>query len=491
MSLPEPPPRVVGWLPSPIGIHVLVLSGLLVAFVLAKGPWDADFFWHFRTGELIATTGLFGTDPFSFTWNGRPWVLHEWLSQLAIYQLVDAFGYLGAVAVFAILPGLAYAILAFGLARTGARPSAVIAGTALSALVMVPYLTIRPQVVSWVFFAVLVVALLLVRPLQAPWLLLAGPFFALWANLHGLWVVALGVVGVYVILTLLGRTPMAAARWWVVGAMAAAVASSAITPAGIEGMLYPLRYVEAGDWGLANIVEWQSPDFHDPAHLPLLTFIVALVGVGRRNVPAWMTAFAILGVVLALLALRNAPVAAIIGLPALVTGLSATLDESRPRSIVRSRRTATGRRLLELATGTVVLVAGLVLFVPRDPAAAVQATMEEHLPVQSTALLQSVRPDARVVAEYGWAGYIIGTLFPSGGSVMIDGRNDMYPQAILEEYEAIRDADPGWEALADQYGVDALLFPPERAIGKGPAVGAGWCEAHRDENEVLYLRSCP
>jgi hypothetical protein len=35
-----------------------------------------------------------------------------------------------------------------------------------------------------------------------------------------------------------------------------------------------------------------------------------------------------------------------------------------------------------------------------------------------------------------------------------------------------------------------MLFPPFEAISKGPAVTAGWCEAYRDGNEVLFLRSC-
>jgi hypothetical protein len=74
---------------------------------------------------------------------------------------------------------------------------------------------------------------------------------------------------------------------------------------------------------------------------------------------------------------------------------------------------------------------------------------------------------------------------------MVDGRNDMYDQSILETYGKIREADPDWTDVADAYEIDALLFPPDKTITKGPAEAAGWCEAYRDENEVLYLRSCP
>jgi hypothetical protein len=66
----------------------------------------------------------------------------------------------------------------------------------------------------------------------------------------------------------------------------------------------------------------------------------------------------------------------------------------------------------------------------------------------------------------------------------------MYDEAILVEYNAVKNAEPGWDRIIDEYQVDALIFPPFEPITKGPAEDAGWCEAYRDDNEVVYLRSC-
>jgi hypothetical protein len=477
-------------MPSPAALFALVLGGVLFAAVLGKGAWDTDYYWHVTTGQLIADGRFPTTDPFSFTWGGQPWTLHEWLSELLMYRLVDAIGYMGAVAVFAVLPGVTFAILALGLARLGLRTSAVVLATTLSALVLIPYMTLRPQVISWVFFAVLTVGVVHLRPERARWTLLALPLFAVWANLHGLWAVGLGIIGFYLVLSVAGLTPMAQSRRWAAAGFVAAVAGTAITPAGPAGILYPLRYVEGGDWGLANITEWQSPDFHEPAHLPLLVFIVAIAVFGRRGVPVWQTLFAWLGIAMALLALRNAPIAGIIGLPALAAGLSHALDAWRQRRSVNPR-TAVARRAMEGVLGVVVLVGAVMLLVPADPEAVVRENVEENLPVQGAERLRALLPDARVAAEYGWGGYVIHELYPTGGTVMVDGRNDMYDQSILETYGKIREADPDWTDVADAYEIDALLFPPDKTITKGPAEAAGWCEAYRDENEVLYLRSCP
>lgn len=478
------------WIPSPVVIFAVVLAGVLFAAVLGKGAWDSDYYWHVTTGQLIAEGRFPTTDPYSFTWGGQPWTLHEWLSELVIYWLVNGIGYMGAVAVFAILPGIVFAMLALGLARLGLRTSAVVLATTLSALVLIPYMTLRPQVISWTFFAVITVALLHLRPQHRRWTLLALPIFALWANLHGLWAVGLGFIGFYMVLTLVGLTPMSTARTWTVGGFVAAVLGTALTPAGPAGVLYPLRYVDGGDWGLANITEWQSPDFHEPAHLPLLVFIVALAVVGRRGVPLWLTLFAWLGIAMALLSLRNAPIAGIIGLPALAIGLNNVLQTWRPaRSF--GPRVARTRRLMEGVVGAIVLIGSFLVLIPPDPAAVVRANIEENLPVQGAARLKELMPHARVAAEYGWGGYMIHELFWTGGRVMVDGRNDMYDDEILRTYGKIREADPDWTDVADEFAIDALLFPPDKTITKGPAESAGWCEVYRDENEVLYLRSCP
>jgi len=492
-AAPEPAPirsSAPRWLPSPIAIFALSLAGLLFAAVLGKGAWDSDYYWHITTGQLIASGTFPTTDPFSFTWAGMPWTLHEWLSELLMYRLVDSLGYMGTVAVFAVVPGIVFTILSVGLSRLGLRTAAVAVATTLSALVLIAYMTVRPQVLSWLFFAVLMVAVVHLRPDRARLSLLAFPLFVLWANVHGLWAVGLGVIGFYTLLTFAGMTPMSPARWWTVAGLFAAVLGSALTPAGPSGVLYPLRYVEGGDWGLANITEWQSPNFHEPAHLPLLVFIVAIAVVGRRGVPLWLSLFAWLGIGMALLALRNAPIAGIIGLPALAYGLNDVLTQWR-KARQYPPRVATVRRLMEIGIGVTVLVASVILLIPADPAAKVQARIEENLPVQAVERLQEIMPDARVAAEYGWGGYVIHALYPTGGRVMVDGRNDMYDQSILETYGKIREADPDWTSVADRYQIDALLFPPDKTISRGPAEEAGWCEAYRDDNEVLYLRTCP
>ena len=485
------------WLPSPVAILTIALGGVMFAITVTKGVQDPDFFWHITTGQLIAETGTVpSTDPFSFTWFERPWTPHEWLSELLIYWLVTGLGRIGALFVFGLFPAAIFAVLAQALTRHGgARVLSLALPFALGAFVLIGYVTLRPQAISWLLLSLLAWFLLAALPDRPARFLLLIPFFVLWANLHGVYVIGLGVVGVYTFFTLIGRTPMSPARGWVLATLVGAVGASMLTPAGPIGILYPLRYVEGGDWGLANIAEWQSPNFHEPAHMGFLLMIVALGLNGGRSTPGWLVTLSWVGVAMGLLALRNAPIAVVFAMPTLVMGLEARL-RARDARRTKARRpiapsVALGRRMMELATALVIAGGSMAVLIPRDINAAIDENIGERFPVAGVARLLQIQPNANVLAEYGWGGYVIWHMHETGGRVFVDGRNDMYSQQVLEDYTAIRAADPGWEALAAQYDVEAILLPPETTLTRGPAQSAGWCEMLRDEWQVLYLRSCP
>jgi hypothetical protein len=480
-------------LPGPVTIFLVVLVGLMVGVVLAKGLQDPDYFWHLTAGELIVRTGSVpDVDPFSFTWAGQPWTPHEWLGEVLMYVLVEAVGELGALIVFGIVSGAIFVLIAACLARRGVATTAIALACALGAAVLVPYVTLRPQVISWFIMAALIWLLLSLRA-ERPWRLLALPLIFLgWANLHGLYVVGFGFVGLYLLFTLAGRTPMSP-RWpLVLLATVGCGLASMVTPAGPIGILYPLRYIDAGDWGLANIQEWASPNFHEPAHWAFLVLIAALVLNGGRGAPGWLVSLSVVTMLMGLMALRNAPIAAVASAPVLAMGLDARLRARRagqPRRL--SPRLAIRRRIMELVVAAAVLVAGLVILVPGGPDAGIRARLGDRFPVAAADRLAERRPDARVLAEYGWGGYVISRLFADGGRVFVDGRNDMYADEILDAYSAIRNADPGWEDLVADYGVEVLLFPPEVPLVRGPAQDAGWCEAYGDEIQVLLMDRCP
>ena len=268
-------------LPTPFWIFTLTVAGILVGITVAKGVQDPDFFWHVTAGQWIAEHGRVpNTDPFSFTWAGQPWTPHEWLSELLMFWLVSSVGRTGALFVFGLLPAAIVISQGLMLARQGVSLRAFALPAVLIGLVITPFVTVRPQAISWLLLSLLIWFLLELRP-DKPWrALLLIPFFVLWANLHGVYVIGLGVVASYCLFTIIGRTPMSHAKRPMALAAIGCVLASAVTPAGPIGTLYPFRYVELSDWGLANIQEWQSPSFHEPRLWPFLV-LIGWVGLER------------------------------------------------------------------------------------------------------------------------------------------------------------------------------------------------------------------
>ncbi len=321
----------------------------------------------------------------------------------------------------------------------------------------------------------------------------------LWANVHGLWVVGLGVVFLYGLFTLAGRTPMAApeARRWMAAAFVGCLFAVMLTPAGPAGILYPLRYIDSGDWGLANIHEWQSPDFHSVAHLGLLALIVTLLAVGLWNgTPGWMGVLAMGGRGAEPRQPAQRAAAGGVGGPGdrHVAGgpLARPADAAPGAGNDRSGRGGSWRWPPPWWWSWAAPSSSC----PRRRRSHLEESITHVFPVASLDIVLEQNPNARVLAEYGWGGYVIYAGYDHGARVFVDGRNDMYDQSILEDYSAIRSADPGWQELLDSYQVDAMIWPPDVVLTRGlldqpMPDGTTWCEAYRDDTQVLYLPECP
>lgn len=455
----------------------LVVAAWFSALTAMTGLQDPDYFWHVRTGELIVTDGLPRTDPFSFTYPAGPWILHEWLGEVALYLGREAVGLPGVVAIWSALIGIALLVMMIAVGRAGGGLPAILACSVLPGIALLPYVSLRPQMLSMVLLAGLVWLLIELRDGRRVLMLALPVLFAAWSNVHGFWSIGLGILAVYVAATWLGTTAVHADRLRLTVCAGAAMLAVLVNPYGFEMLLYPFRYVDAGDWGFANINEWQSPDFHDAAHWPLLALFLFMALVRGRARRGWLEVCAWVTLIGSLYALRVTPIAAIVC--GYVLGLSlanvAWVRKPRPpRAAVVDRVFAS---LLVIGSFAALLFAADADVVPD----------ERSVPRSAVDVLASRAPDARVFAEYRWGGYVIHELSASGGSVFVDGRNDMYPQEVLEDYTAIRSASTDAELLLDHYGATAVLLPLDAPlISRG--LGSEWCEVHRSELAILLLR---
>ena len=149
---------------------------------------DPGTFWHTVAGrQILASRAFIDTDPFSFTFGGRPWVPYEWLGE-CVMAVLDDFGGLDTLllATATVLACL-YAWVAHRLLRCGLHwlPTALI--TMLTVAASANHLHVRPHI-STILFLGLTFGWLCdfesgrIGMRRLWWLV---PLFWLWSNIHG------------------------------------------------------------------------------------------------------------------------------------------------------------------------------------------------------------------------------------------------------------------------------------------------------------------
>lgn len=139
--------------------------GVLTAVILASGVAfslniaDPDLWGHVQYGRDALASGLPATTTYSYIAQGYPWVNHEILAELA---LAIGYDYLGSVGLMLIKVGLGMGIMTLMVRRALAQQTGLLATCAVSLLVAVclaNHWTLRPQLISYTSFAVLLALL--------------------------------------------------------------------------------------------------------------------------------------------------------------------------------------------------------------------------------------------------------------------------------------------------------------------------------------------
>jgi hypothetical protein len=470
---------------------LVVLFAAIFSFDFARET-DIDFWWHLRTGELIARSGSVPTmDPFSYTAFGSSWVAHEWLWELAIYWIYQQGGYVLAVLVSALIVTLTYMILYRLLRRLGANEILSGALVLWAAVLALPCIGVRPRELTHLFFALYLSCLLLYRAQRARHLWPLPLVMALWVNLHGAFVLGLVLLALFIagetLERLLAREGVPR-RLLAVGA--ATVAAAIINPQGPQRLLYPFGYYLAKqNPSLGIVTEFQSPNFHQPMSLLFAAGIVLLMLLGlrrgRRQVVEGLLAvfFTLQGLV----SVRQVSVCALVMAPVLAAVLCERFAWARLLPPPRLPR-----RLIALNWMVLLLLvfAGMVFAAGPRVARKLQLGMEPKAGSMSVAGAQFIEqnhlPD-QVFNEQGWGGYLIYRWYPER-KVFIDGRVDMYGAEIVHEYLQVATVKPEWESVLDKYGVRTVLTGKQSAVSVLLAASGGWERVFQGEVEEVFVR---
>ncbi len=464
-----------------------VLFGVLLVSQLSRGVFgDADTGWHLWAGFDVLRHGPRAIpDTLSFTRAGALWQNPEWLADALFAWGYRLGGYFGVSA----LTGLIYAGLFACLYRAVLRESAHVPSAVVTALlggiVAVLQLLARPVVFS---LALVFAAWELVRvPGRERWALwLLPPLTALWANLHPSAFLAPGLSFFAWLVLRRDRRLLAAA--------VLSLLALGATPSGygwLRGM------VPTGDNLLLfrNIDEWQTPRFQEPR--TWFTLLYMLLGItARRWGPRIQRGEVILGLACifgTLMAVRLAPIAAILWAPSLARDLAGWARGDGGGRLGRLWRAAQAslvpfENVLRPGLWPALAVVLLLGLGPRlsglFPATSGGFLHEASYPHRAMAEAESLRLGPRVLNTYGWGGYI-SWVYGGRWKIFIDGRAGFFSGAALADYVKLVLLKPGWEEALDRWHPDWVLMENTRPLVQAAPLTGRWRVAYRDSLAVI------
>lgn len=494
------------------------LVGLLYLVLSYQPLYHTDLWGHLSYGRWIWEQGhLPETEPLLPLCAGVPMVDTAWLSQLIGYGMYRQFGVTAMQFLYAITITAAWGLLLGAVLR---RTQGSVAGGLVTVLTfgLVNYhqlLIVRPQLAGLTLFVSLFVLLVSCRWRRGYWGLVPL-MFALWANLHGSWVVGLGLLAALCagraidIARRTGRlwAPFAdrtVRRLFVLTELAALAVL--VNPYGVG--LYAEVVAIAGNANLQDLVEWEPLTLRMSQGKAAATAALALMFAYRFS-PRRVTAAEVLllaGLGAAALSTSRmihwwAPLAAYyLGLhtAAIVRGWRRT---DRAASAESTEPTRNG--LMSVVTvGLIWIFFAYTPFgftvlhgqpeKPADRAIRLGKSTSAATPITAVGYLRRHPIDGLIYNSYEWGDFL---LFggPRELQVFTNSHAHLIPPEVWEDSLTILHGAGGWEDKLDRYGVNGVVLNAQtnetliRLLKRATDI---WEVAFEDRVAVVFRRRTP
>jgi len=515
------------WLRPGFADLLVVFLVILVASIGGRRLFgDADAATHVATGSwILHHRQVPRVDPFSGTHPGAEWFAHEWLADLGSALLYRAGGWNGLVAAVALLVALPHVVLFRFLVRRGDDVLAAFGAVVAAAATASSHWLARPHLLTVVCLVLWTVTLesVVARRSGSRLLLWLPPLALLWANLHGGFLVAFGVLLCYglgeVVALQAAPSPERAgapgSRSLVRPLVAAGVVAAACTLLNPWGWRLPahlISFFTIHGPALKATTEFAPAAADDRAGLALFVFTglciagvvcglraapfpsqAALRGAARPGRgptgpfhPGTLLALA-LTTAMAFASIRHVELMTLFGALVISGGVSSLL---RARSDGPTRDQLAALRLREERSGGAYAVAAIVIvwilailgLLPRagfDPG---------QFPVGAVAALKrdGTVPAGPVFTPDVWGGYLI--LEWPQARVFVDGRWDMYGDEFFKRYADIYMARPGWSEALVSMGVTLAILPRDAPLVEAMEGHPDWVRQRADETSTVFRR---
>jgi hypothetical protein len=481
-SLPSPSEPAKSAAPPPqVGDFWLAFGGALgsACFFLALIAYnfvDIDL-WHQMAliRESLAAGHLLRADVYAYTPTIRPWIDHEWGA--------GAIAYLGSVWLgpriivvfkFALALGTFFLCLATHRSRKAdVRLFAACAPLAIFLMYLGFFSAVRAQAYTFFFAALLVFVWVKLEKGSMPWLFAWLAVFPLWVNLHGGFVVGIGLTALYCIEKLLqgGRgKPLLLL-------LAGMLVETWLTPYGASNFVYLRRALSmsrpySGEWGPVLSL---GPVWTACFLAALLLTAYGVVRARIRNAPGLLPLAA--AAAEAALHRKLLPLFAVLWLSYTPAYLQRTGIGNWTLAFMQRRRG------FVLAAWTILACASLVAAIRQKPW---QLTVPQPFyPVGPVKYLAEQRWRGNLLVPFRLGAYVSWKLYPAV-KVALDSRyEEVFPDDVVKTVFDFYGALPGWKKPLTAFSPDLALVPLDTPVAKR-MVETGWVRVYHDRQFDLF-----
>jgi hypothetical protein len=446
---------------------------------------DSDSYWQIKVGQWIMDhRAVPYSDLYSFTKFNAPWISTSWLSQV-LYAAVDTqWGWAGPVILASLAIAATVAIFVYFLsAHLEAAHCILLAMLAL--LLSLHHFLTRPHVLAMPLMVAWVGGMIAAADQRASPSFLLLPVMALWANLHGGFVLGLALIAPVALVAVWDAAPgdrISLALRWAVFAIGA-LAASCCTPYGWNTLLGAARILDLGEL-LSIISEWRPADFSSFGFFE--ASLLGLMGLAfyRGLVLSLPRVVLLLGLVnMALTHVRSIEAFAFLVPLVLAKSLA---DQIKPSYGSVPRTSEVWLPPYSTALAAVAIAAAAW--------ASTLSYMNHHkfvfvnsqAPAAAVELLRQ-RKAERIFNSYEFGGYLIAHDIPT----FIDGRAELYGEKFVVNYfDAVegRKVDQLLRLLED-YRIDATLLVPTSSAAQLLDHIQGWKRLYADDTAVVHVRT--
>ncbi|MCA9076116.1 MAG: hypothetical protein KDA93_13895 [Planctomycetaceae bacterium] len=505
--------RVPEWLQ---GSRVLAMwtaiIGLLYLVLSYQPLWHTDIWGHLSYGRWIWEHGrLPDVEPLMPLSIGITYVDTAWLSQLIGYGLCRQFGVAALQMLYAASITFTCVLLLSGVLRKSQRwiGAGVIALLTFAIVDYQQLLIVRPQLFGLVAFVGLF-TLLTTSRWRTAWWFVVPAIFVLWANLHGSFIVGLGLLAVMcaghaidVFLRTRNWKAITASR--TVRRLFVLTEVSAVAvllnPYGIG--LYGEVFAVAGNANVHDLIEWDPLTLRMSQGKAAALCALAVMFVYRLSPRRVRSNEVLLLVGLGVAAMWSsrmilwwAPVAAYflaIHSAATFRRKPETAPEPSPRSGKWSVVTI-GLAWIFFAYTPF----GLTLLhgqpkSPEERARKFAKSTSMQTPIALTGYLHRHPPQGLVLNTYEWGDYLLWA-GPKDMQVFVNSHAHLVPEEVWQDYLAMVRLSGDWEDKLDRYGVNAIVLEKsdrEALVKALREQEETWQVGYEDNLSIAFTRKTP